>query len=541
MHSTEHDSAPIVIAANDVDGLLPPIVPAPEDQPAYEASCFSRGLTPELVIEGYRLGSFPWPDDTALSKGLYPWGRLFPCTLISTDEVHLSHSLKKRIRDALAGHYKNRRLNIYLDIDFNGTIDAIADYHQATTGTWISDEIIKTWKTLHLMGHAHAVSVYVDDELMGGLYFTTVGRMIYGESMFSLDDDLSKIALVALTAFAKRTHHPLIDCQMPTPHVAQLGAYRFDAESFLHANAILTATDSFEWTQGRMLDLIPFLRSVYQDLKPRPPKVPFDDDDMPQFRLATIGNMMLSVTAVKVPCSYYDTRMSTMEIVPLPSEHPQLPTLYDQLVGAGFRRDSGYLYRLSCEGCRRCIPTRLDVRHFHPTASMRRAFNKNSDLVMRELPLTAITDEQYDLYKRYQDKRHLDGVMGKMSKDEVNQVLFSTCARSSILEFRRPETSDEPNRLMMVCIIDKLQNGISAVYNFFEPDCPKLSLGTFGIVSEIEFARREGLRYVYLGYWLPGYPGMDYKTHYQPLDIFWDDTWIPHSSFDTKTVEESIS
>ena len=539
MHSSEPDFQPIIIDADNVAGLLPPVVPAPEEEPAYKTSCFTRGLTPELVVEGYRLGSFPWPDEDALQKGLYPWGRLFPCTLISTDEVHLTHSLKKRIRDALAGHYKDRRLNIYMDIDFNGTIDAIADFHQESGDTWISDEILDTWKTLHLMGHAHAVSVYVDDELMGGLYFTVVGRMIYGESMFSLDDDLSKIALVALAAFAKRTHHPLIDCQMPTRHVAQLGAYRFDADSFLRVNAILTATDSFQWDQAKLLDLIPFLRSVYQDLKPRPPKTPLEDNDIPQFRLATVGNMMLSVSALNVPCSYYETRMSTMEIVPLPAGHPQLPPLYDQLVDAGFRRDSSYLYRLACAGCRKCIPTRLDTRRFRPTDSMKRALKKNADLVMRELPLTAITDEQYDLYKRYQDRRHLDGVMGKMTKDEVNQVLFSTCARSSILEFRKPDTSDEPNRLMMICIIDKLQNGISAVYNFFEPDCPKLSLGTFGIVSEIEFVRRAGLRYVYLGYWLPGYPGMDYKTHYQPLDIFWDDTWIPQTAFDAKSLEES--
>ena len=83
----------------------------------------------------------------------------------------------------------------------------------------------------------------------------------------------------------------------------------------------------------------------------------------------------------------------------------------------------------------------------------------------------------------------------------------------------------------MVCIIDCLDNALSAVYTFFDPDVPKLSLGTFGILSEIEYARRNGLSYVYLGYWLPGYSGMDYKTRFQPMDIFWENGWMPERKF----------
>lgn len=84
----------------------------------------------------------------------------------------------------------------------------------------------------------------------------------------------------------------------------------------------------------------------------------------------------------------------------------------------------------------------------------------------------------------------------------------------------------------MVCIIDRLDDAISAVYNFYNPDEPKLSLGTYGILREIEYARANGLSYVYLGYWLPGYPGMDYKTRFQPLSIFWGRSWIPQTSFE---------
>ena len=118
-----------------------------------------------------------------------------------------------------------------------------------------------------------------------------------------------------------------------------------------------------------------------------------------------------------------------------------------------------------------------------------------------------------------------------MSRTDVGKVLFSTCVDTRILEFRRPPEDENPNRLMMVCIIDRLDGAISAVYTFYDPDEPKLSLGTFGILREIEYARENGLRYVYLGYWLPGYPGMDYKTRFQPLSIQWDEEWIPQTSF----------
>ena len=142
-----------------------------------------------------------------------------------------------------------------------------------------------------------------------------------------------------------------------------------------------------------------------------------------------------------------------------------------------------------------------------------------------------MTEEQYELYKRYQDSRHRRSVMADMDRSTVSTVLFSTCSDTRLLEFRTSPDAPRPNELKMVCIIDCLDNALSAVYTFFDPDVPKLSLGTFGILSEIEYARRNGLSYVYLGYWLPGYPGMDYKTRFQPMDIFWENGWMPERKF----------
>lgn len=526
------DGIPI-IEAHDVAAFTGPTPPARGGTPVFDPCCWSRGLTPELVIEGYRQGAFPWPDEEAILDGVYPWGRLFPCTVLRTNHVHLSHSMKKRVRDALANHYCGHPLSIILDGDFDDVIEAIAHYHRQEGGTWISDEMKHVWKEIHRRGCAHSVGVYIDGELVGGLYFTSVGRMLYGESMFSTLPDVSKLALAALASFCRLTHQPLIDCQMSTRHITMMGAEHISGETFMTLNRTLTDAVPFSWDQARNLSLIPFLHAVYPDLKPRPAKPGQADTSLvPEQRFVPVGNFLVKVSAIRSPCNYCDNRISTMEVLPLAPSDPQVAALYNPLILYGFRRDSTYLYRLKCESCRRCIPTRIDVRTFKPDDTMRRTLRRNASLVMTERSLSAVTKEQFELYQRYQKARHKDGSMGKMTQSDVNKVLFATCVDSRILEFRRPADDEHPNRLEMVCIIDRLDDAISAVYNFYNPDEPKLSLGTYGILREIEYARANGLSYIYLGYWLPGYPGMDYKTRFQPLSIFWGRSWIPQTSFE---------
>ena len=525
------EGAPVIDASDPSAFVGPSALPA-VTVPTFRPSCWSRGISPELVVEGYRQGAFPWPDPFSLSQNLYPWGRLFPCTVLRASHLHLSHSLKKRVRDALAGHYCGHPLSIILDSDFDEVLDTLAEHHREKGGTWISDDMIRVWKTLHRAGHAHSVGVWVDGELAGGLYFTSVGRMLYGESMFSRLTDVSKLALAALLSFCRLTHQPVIDCQMATRHIGLLGGEHVSGDVFMTINRQLTELEPFSWHQAKNLSLIPFLRAANPELRPRQPRPEQAKTSLvPEHRLAFAGNLMVEVAAVRSPCNYYDTRISTMEVIPVSPSDPQVSLLYNRLIDSGFRRDSGYLYRLGCENCRRCIPTRIDVGTFRPDDTMRRTLRRNSDLIMTELPLGELTDEQYALYKRYQKVRHKDGTMGRMSRTDVGKVLFSTCVDTRILEFRRPPEDENPNRLMMVCIIDRLDGAISAVYTFYDPDEPKLSLGTFGILREIEYARENGLRYVYLGYWLPGYPGMDYKTRFQPLSIQWDEEWIPQTSF----------
>ena len=529
----ENDSTILGAPLITPDNLEAFVAPSPNHQFeafAFEPSCWSRGLSPALVLEGYRQGAFPWPDRTAEVSGLYPWGRLFPCTLLQTAKLRLTHSMKKRVKAALRHQYQSLSLEILLDDDFDAVIEEIALYHEERNkGTWLTQELIDTWKTLHRMGHAHTVSVYVDDVLVGGLYFTSVGRMVYGESMFSRATDTSKLALAALGAFCACVNLPLIDCQMPSEHTVRLGAQIFSGDYFLTINRALSQTADFNWHRAKGISLIPFMEKRWPELAPASDNI---ENELSHVRHITqAGGLLFETIRIQSECNYFDDRSSTMEVIPLASFDPRVKRMYNRLIPEGFRRDSTYLYRLRCANCRRCIPTRLDVTQFHPDATMRRTLNRNRNLIMNEVSLAPINDEQWALYQRYQNGRHEGGSMSKMTREQVNSVLFATCTDSRFLEFRTSSDSENPNELKMVCIIDRLDDALSAVYTFYDPDAPKLSLGTFGILSEIEYAQQNGLRYVYLGYWLPDYPNMDYKKRFQPMEILWSGQWIPERTF----------
>lgn len=528
-----------LITPSNIEDFVAPIPSHQMKDFEFEPSCCSFGLSPELVVEGYRQGAFPWPyPNNAEYTHLYPWGRLFPCTVFQSTKIHLTHSMKKRVKAALRYEYQSLPLQILLDDDFDAVIEEIALYHQERNkDTWMTQELIETWKALHQLGHAHSVSVYVDDVLVGGLYFTSVGRMVYGESMFARATDASKLALVGLAAFCSSVNLPFIDCQMPTEHTLRFGAEIIPGDLFLKLNRTLAQAPDYNWLRAKGMSLIPFIEKQWPALAPSLDQR--DDDAPPERHLTQAGGLLFETVHIRSTCSYFDNRSLTMEVLPLPSNDSRVQTMYCQLISEGFRRDSTYLYRLRCQNCRRCIPTRIDVTQFHPNATMRRTLNRNRHLIMKEVPLEAITDEQWSLYQRYQNGRHTGGAMSKMTRTQVNSVLFSTCSDSRCLEFRTPSDAEHPNDLKMVCIIDCLDDAISAVYTFYDPDVPKLSLGTFGILSEIEYAQQHGLRFVYLGYWLPDYPNMDYKKRFQPMEIFWSDHWIPERTFvaDPKLLE----
>lgn len=216
-------------------------------------------------------------------------------------------------------------------------------------------------------------------------------------------------------------------------------------------------------------------------------------------------------------CSYLpEERATTLFLDPQKSIDS---TTYSQLSDLGFRRSGDHLYRPHCQSCNACIACRIPVEQFIPTRQQRRISRRNTDLEVREQP-PLMTDEIYQLYARYIEARHGDGDMYPPSRDQFSSFLVRDLPFCRFLTFRLE------GRLVAVAVTDLLDNGLSAVYTFYDPDLPKRSLGRFAILWQIEETRRRGLHAVYLGYWIKSCRKMNYKTEYRPLEMLANQRWI---------------
>ncbi len=197
------------------------------------------------------------------------------------------------------------------------------------------------------------------------------------------------------------------------------------------------------------------------------------------------------------------------------------PRLNDALSKQGFRRSQNVLYRPSCADCSACMSARIKVSDFTPSRSQRRVMKFNAGLERRATSPWA-TEDQYDLFRRYLDGRHATGGMADMDMFEFAAMVEETPIRSRLIEYA-PENST--GDISAVCLTDILDDGLSMVYSFFDPDLTKASLGTYIILDHIAIAQELGLPYVYLGYWVPGSPKMDYKAKFKGLEIFHKSKW----------------
>ena len=219
--------------------------------------------------------------------------------------------------------------------------------------------------------------------------------------------------------------------------------------------------------------------------------------------------------SMRSECPYIDGRTEQRVAVDI-SENP---ALHDELARAGFRRVENWVYKPVCPGCNACLPWRVDSHAFKPGRNLKRIARTNMDLT-REITSIRPNREQYALFQSYIRQRHSDGQMANMGRDDFISMVENSPIETFIANYR-----DADGRLVGCVLTDVQEDGLSAVYSFFDPVQEVRSLGTYMILDLLDYSRKSGLRWLYLGYYVAGSQKMMYKARFRPAEVFTGGSW----------------
>ncbi|MGD9583073.1 MAG: arginyltransferase [Lysobacterales bacterium] len=218
-------------------------------------------------------------------------------------------------------------------------------------------------------------------------------------------------------------------------------------------------------------------------------------------------------------CGYFEDRLARNVL--LDPKNPLRGDYYAHALTVGYRRSASNLYSPRCLDCQACVSARLPTERFQADRSQLRCWRQNADLGIDISP-AHFDEDLYRLYRRYLEGRHPDSTATQGEAEHLRELLETPWANTQVLRIHRD------GQLLAAAITDCQISGLSAVYTFFDPEQSRRSLGVFAILAQIEWARREKLPHLYLGFWIDQHPKMGYKTRFQPLELFHNQYWQTH-------------
>lgn len=228
------------------------------------------------------------------------------------------------------------------------------------------------------------------------------------------------------------------------------------------------------------------------------------------------------------PCPYLPGRDERKVFTHLVGD--RAAELNNLLTHGGFRRSQSIAYRPACDACHACTSVRVVVDDFRTTRGDRRTLARNHDVTCDMLPPVP-SSEQYSIFRAYLDARHQDGGMADMTVLDYAMMIEDSHVDTRVIEYRLKVYDGavglkRPGDLVAIALTDILDDGLSMVYSFYDPDEDSRSLGTFMILDHIRRAQSMGLPYVYLGYWIEGSRKMDYKSRFLPQERLMPGGWV---------------